>query len=303
MPKIPVGQTVESAYRFAFKQFFAVLGIMWFPYLAVIAVAGGLTVAMLPGLLRATEAGTLPLSAIPGLVGLGVLVALGLFVAGAMVRVGLMRRALGMQTGWVFIYFSFAAPVWRMLGAMILAALVLLGIALASAAAVGIVWGISHALMGEAISGVLTGIAAAVAAPFFVYAAVRLVFFLPAVVVAEEQIGLGRAWALGGGNFWRIVVVILAVFIPVMILFGAIGAMLGTSIFAPAMEPATFHDAIRQMSERLASAINPLTILFEIAYITVLTGISTGAIAGAYRAIVPSHPGQGTKPPVETAHV
>ena len=303
MPKLPVGRTVEAAYRFAFKQFFAVLAIIWFPYLVLIAIVAALAMAMAPGLLHAAEAGTLPPSAIPGLAGLVLLSVLGLLVAGAMVRVGLMRRALGMQTGWIFVYFSFAAPVWRMLGAMILAMLVVVGIVLASAAAVGIVWGITHALLSEAVSGIATGIAAVIAALVYVYSAVRLVFFLPAVVVAEERIGLGRAWALGGGNFWRIIIVILAIFIPVMILFGAIGALLGTMTFVPPVEPATFHEAIKHMADQLASAINPLTILFEIAYITVLMGLGSGAVAGAYRAIVSPHTGEDTTPPVETARV
>lgn len=302
MPKIPVGHTVEAAYRFAFKQFFAVLGIMWFPYLVVIAVSVALAAAMLPGVWHAADEGTFPPAEIPGLIGLAVLFVLGMFVAGAMVRVGLMRRALEMQTGWVFVYFSFGAPVWRMLGAMILAALIILAIALASAAGVGIVWGISHAVLGEAVSGILTGIAAVVAVLFYLYAAVRLFFFLPAVVVAEEQIGLGRAWSLGRANFWRIIVVFLASFIPVMILFGVLSALVSTAVFVPTVEPTTLHDAIRQIHGQLAAALNPLTIVVDIAYFTVLAGLGTGAIAGAYRAIVPSGAGQQPAPLTETPH-
>jgi len=302
MPKLPVGRTIEAAYRFALKQFFAVLAIIWFPYLVVIAIVAALGMAMAPGLLQAAKADTLPLSAIPGLVGLGLLLVLGLLVAGAMARVGLMRRALGMQTGWVFIYFSFAAPVWRMLGAMILAMFIVIGIVVAGAAAVGVVWGITHALLSAIVSGIATGIAAVVAVLVYFYSVVRLVFFLPAVVVAEEQIGIGRAWALGGGNFWRIIIVILAIFIPVLILFGAIGAVLGTPMIAPAAEPATVHEAIKHAIDQLAAAINPLTIPFEIAYITVLTGLGSGAVAGAYRAIVSPHAGEDTTPPAESAH-
>ena len=299
MPKIPVGRTVEAAYRFAFKQFFAVLGIIWFPYLAVIAIIVTLAMAMLPGFIHAAQQGTFPPAEAPGVIGLAILLVLGLFVAGAMVRVGLMRRALGMQTGWIFVYFSFGAPVWRMLGAMILATLIILGIALASAAAVGIVWGISHALVGQAISGVLTGVAAVVAVLFYIYAAVRLMFFLPAVVVAEEQIGLGRSWALGRGNFWRIVVVILAAFIPVMILFGILGVVAGVPTFVSPVEPGNFHDAIRHAVAQLSAAINPLLILLDIAYFTVLAGLGAGAIAGAYNAIVPAKSGEDETPPAE----
>lgn len=49
------------------------------------------------------------------------------------------------------------------------------------------------------------------------------------------------------------------------------------------------------------SIFNPLTIAFEIAYITVLTGLGSGAVAGAYRAIVSPHTGEDSTPSVETA--
>lgn len=301
MPKIPVGHAVSAAYRFAFRQFFAVLGIIWLPYLIVIAAVAVLAMGMVPGLTHAAGQNMFPAAEIPGLVGLAVLLVLGLLVAGAMVRVGLMRRALGMRTGWVFFYFSFAAPVWRMLGAMILAALIILGIALAGAAAAAIVWAISHAVLGETISKVLTGITAIVALLFYIYAAVRLLFFLPAVVVAEEQIGLGRSWTLGRGNFWRIIVVILASFIPVMIGFGILGLLLGAPVFVPPIEPGSAQEAIRNAIHQLSAAVSPLMILLDIAYLTVLAGLGAGAVAGAYRAIVPSESGENI-PPTETVH-
>jgi hypothetical protein len=42
----------------------------------------------------------------------------------------------------------------------------------------------------------------------------RLFFFIAPVVVAEEQIGLVRAWELGGGNFWRMFATAFVVFVP-----------------------------------------------------------------------------------------
>jgi len=288
MPKIPVGQTVEVAYRFAFRHFFAVLAILWFPYFVVIAIIVALGAAMVPGIIRELQADAFPASAVPGLIGLGILAWLGLIVAGAMVRVGLMRKALGMQEGRVFLYFSFAAPVWRMLGALFLAVLVLIGIGLASAAAVGIVWGIGRAVFGQGTAGAITGVAGVIAVLWYIYASVRLVFFLPAVVVAEEQIGIGRSWSLGGGNFWRIFVVALAVIIPVVLLFGILGLIVGTSMTVPLAEPTTPHDVVKLIAQRLSAAVSPFAVLLDIAYITALAGLWTGAVAGAYRAIVPA---------------
>lgn len=290
MPKLAVGRTVEAAYRFGFKQFFAVLGISWFPYVAVIAILAVPAVLMGPAMVAGLERDPLDLSVLPSLIGLGVLMLIGFIVAGAMVRVGLMRRALGLSTGWAFVYFSFGAPVWRMLGAIILVFLVMLGIGVSSAAVVAIVWGIAQAVASEQIAMIATVLAGAVAVCWYIYAVVRLVFFLPAVVVAEEQIGLGRSWALGRGNFWRIVVVWLAVLLPVVIAFSILGMLVGAPVTVMPAHARTVQAVVRLVMAKL-STIGPLSVLLNIVYVTLMAGLTSGAIAGAYRSVVPSEAG------------
>ena len=290
MPKLPVGRTIESAYSFAFRHFFAVLGIIWFPYVVMIAILALPAIALVPPLVDAVEIGTFDFSMVPGLVGLGLLFWLGFMVAGAMVRVGLMRKALGLAEGRIFLYFSFAAPVWRMLGALILASLILIGVWLASAAVAGVIWGVARLVLSEQGSALLGGLAFFVAMCWWLYAAVRLTFFLPAVVVAEEEIGIGRAWALGQGNFWRIIVVVIAIFVPVAIAFGMLSALTTSFAVLPTVEPLNLHAAIEMLHERLM-AIGPWSGLLELVYIMLLTGLGTGAVAGAYRGIVPQHAG------------
>lgn len=296
MAKIAVGRTIEAAYSFGVKQFFAVLGILWFPYLAVIAILAVPAMLMGPSVVAGLEREPFDLSVLPGLIGLGLLLIIGFIVAGAMVRVGLMRKALGLAEGRTFLYFSFAAPVWRMLGAMILAFLVLFGIGIASAAAVAIIWGIAKAVASESIAGLAAILAGAVAVCWYIYAAVRLFFFLPAVVVAEEKIGLGRSWALGRSNFWRIVVVSLAIYLPVMIVFGILGALLQTNVMFMTETATSLHEAVRVMVSKLSS-VGPLSVLLNIVYFTLLAGLAAGAIAGAYRTVVPSEAGEA---PAET---
>ncbi len=296
MPKLAVGRTIEAAYRFGLKQFFAVLGIIWFPYLAVIAILAVPAVLMGPALVAGMEREPFDFSVLPGLIGLGLLMLIGFIVAGAMVRVGLMRRALGLSEGWTFLYFSFAAPVWRMLGAIVLAILVLFGIGIASTAVVAIVWGIAHAMASEHIAMIATVLAGIVAVCWYIYAAVRLVFFLPAVVVAEEQIGLGRSWALGRGNFWRIVIVSLAVVLPVAIVFGILGAVLQTPVMGVHETGTSAQEAVRLLMAKL-STIGPLSVLLNLVYATAMAGLTSGAIAGAYRSVVPTEAGNS---PAET---
>lgn len=301
MPKLPVGRTIEAAYSFAFRHFFAVLAIIWFPYVVLVAILTVPAIAMAPGLVHALENQAFKPSLVPGFVGLGLLLWLGLLVAGAMVRVGLLRKALGLTHGRVFLYFSFATPVWRMLGAMILASLILIGIGAASAGVAGVIWGVARALASNQAAALLGGIAAFVALCWWIYAAVRLTFFLPAVVVAEEDIGLGRAWALGRGNFWRIVIVAIACFVPVAIGFAILGAFTG-AFLVPATTTTimSVHDAIGLMQERWAT-VGPWSALLDLVYVTLIAGLWTGAIAGAYRAINPPEADSAQSGPAETA--
>lgn len=296
MPKIAVGRAIAGAYRFGVKQFFVVLGILWFPYLAVVAILAVPAVLMGPSVVAGLERVPFDPSVLPGLIGLGLLLLIGFIVAGAMVRVGLMRKALGLAEGRTFLYFSFAAPVWRMLGATVLAFLVLLGIGVASAAAVAIIWGLAQAVASAKIATLVTVLAGIVAACWYIYAAVRLLFFLPAVVVAEEQIGLGRSWALGRGNFWRIVGVWLAIYLPVMIVFGILGAVLQTNVMFMTETATSLHEAVRMLMTKL-STVGPLSVLLNLVYFTLLAGLAAGAIASAYRTLVPSETGE---PPAET---
>jgi hypothetical protein len=55
----------------------------------------------------------------------------------------------------------------------------------------------------------------------YVYALVRLSFLLTPIVVAEPKgFALERSWTLGRGNFWRMFAVLLAIFLPFLILEG-----------------------------------------------------------------------------------
>jgi len=56
----------------------------------------------------------------------------------------------------------------------------------------------------------------------------RFLMLLAAVSVAETEPALRRSWALSAGNFWRLLGVLVAVFVPVLVLFaGAEMALAG----------------------------------------------------------------------------
>lgn len=293
--KIPFARTIAGAYRFAFANFLSVIGIGWFPYLVFAVVTGGIVVLALPliGDLWLQDQKTFDqarlLTALLPLVGAGLTLAVIAIVTQAMVSVGVMRKALGMHPRPVFIYFSLGSQVWRLIGSyLIVLVLFWCAVALAGALAAGIALLLSAA--PRAASVVAVGVLAAAECIFLVYAAVRLTFFIPAVVVAENHIGLSRSWRLAGGNFWRIFGIALTVTLPV-----AIAASMVWSAVAHAMAPQLLDLSPPKTSAGLhlyletiiaaAPRVGPIWALIQIAYFVLLAGLSSGAVATAYRAV------------------
>lgn len=301
MAKIPLGKTIESAYSFAFSNFLSVLGVMWLPSLLFGAAVVGAFLLALPDMampldfhfrhghdpetfranLRTLIHGSFHMARFAGLIAL-----VGL-LARAMVTVGVMEKALGTREGPVFVYFSFGAPVWRMIGAMFLAVIVIVLGVLATCVAAGLaVWAAETYAPG--IEGLVKVVAAVSAVCWIVYMSLRLVFFLPAVVVAEGRVGLGRAWELGGGNFWRIVGLLLAVLLPIGIVARIVTFALFGGMWEDGFRAALLHHAPHEVFMTMIQDIQhtwPLFLLFGIVYATLVTGLGIGAIGTAYKAV------------------
>lgn len=293
MGKIPVGETISGAYGFAFAGFLTVLGTVWFPFLVFLAFCAGVVFLVAPDLPGHIIRGEFDLPVLYSVMRIAGLITLASWIVRAMVIVGLQERALGRVTGPTFFYFSLGAPVWRMIGATFLAVLALIFIGLLTTGvtvALGIAAYKYVAHFGTAIAVVL-GI---IAACWFIYAVVRLVYFLPAVVVAEERIGLGRSWELGGGNFWRIVAVSFVVFVPVAIGFGIVqNAIVGPFILphdfsqhlkagaTPGEIAQAYEDVLKAFLQQIHTVL-PFFIVFSVVRDLVFLGLGNGAIAKAY---------------------
>ena len=220
MARIPVGATIAHAYRFLFREFFAILGVMWVGA-AVTALGVGLLVSkmMALSLAIATHNPAWLGHALPVLVPFYLLALVLLF----MQVTGIAELALGQKTGPRWYYVSLGRPVWRLAGSVLLLALAMLG------AWIGLL--LTVMLAGLAIRGLETahlltlaqgmGVAVGIVLVLWcacIYAVIRLSFFLVPVAIAEKRISLWRSWQLGRGNFWRIVAVLLAVLLPVFAL-------------------------------------------------------------------------------------
>jgi pimeloyl-ACP methyl ester carboxylesterase len=295
MNKIPVGETISGAYGFAFAGFLSILGTVWLPYLVLAAFSAGVIYLVAPDLPGHVMRGEVDATTMYSVWRVAGLIWLASLVVRAMVTVGLQERALGLKTGPTFFFFSLGARVWLMLAAEFLAILAIILIALVTGgvvAAAVIIAAKSIPKFSAAVD-VVIGI---IAVCWFIYACVRLVFFIPAVVVAEERIGLGRSWELGGGNFWRIFAVMFVVIVPVAIGLTIVqNAVAGP--FMPVMQPNAFHPGMtpgemadvyngmfKAMLLQLRSAL-PFFIVFSLIQELVYLGLGNGAVGKAYLAV------------------
>jgi hypothetical protein len=305
MAKIPLEKTIEGTYRFAFTNILSVFGVMWLPTLIFFALLGGAIYLALPDLVNlfppdfgkeahspdeARERVQHLLPLVFAFMRIAWLASLIGLVLRAMVAVGVLEKALGRRQGPVFVYFSLGAPVWRMVGALFLAGLIIFASVFASVIVGAIVFWAATQYAGG-VAGLVKFVTVCAAFAWNIYMAVRLMFFLPAVVVAEERIGFGRAWQLGGGNFWRIILVVLAVFLPVGIAAGIISNILFGSFFWNDIHTAILAHREMTPDEVFATVWRnlqhmwPFLLVFEILYITLLTGLGLGAVANAYKGV------------------
>jgi len=142
--------------------------------------------------------------------------------------------------------------------------------------------------------GIVTVLLAIVAVCFCIYAVVRTSFLLPAVVVAENHIGIRRSWHLGRGNFWRIVGILLLIYIPVAFAVSTITSsvlqlFLGPSMGLPtgASSPAEMQAALKAMLNGFMRAA-PYYAAIQLVQLILLSGLTAGAVASAYQSVTES---------------
>ncbi|MGQ0742223.1 MAG: hypothetical protein ACT4OG_08030 [Alphaproteobacteria bacterium] len=282
MGKIPVGKTIAYAYSFAFGNILSILGVAWFPFLLVCVAGYFLLLPYISALQTFTT--TQDLSTLGGSLLLLPVFVFVAVVATAMIMVEVMRMALGMDPGRKFFYFSLDKPVWRLIGAYVLVILLIVGLAVVGGIVLGILAFIVGAGDADAALSV-TGIGGVILALALVLVAVRLIFLLPAVVVAENTMSIKRGYHLTFGNFWRIMVVWLAIVIPISIVQSMIQAAVLGPEFALGIMASEGTDAAAKL-QQLQSEVGigllimiPVWIILSIANL----GLTAGAGAFAYR--------------------
>ncbi len=291
MKKIPLETTLVGAYRFLFTNIVSIIGTLWFPYVVLFGLMAGLVWLAVPhdwlaGHFPKPEDKEAWLKILPLFYGIPA-IGVAALITVAMVLAGLMRHALGQAKGMTFIYFSLGAPVWRMLGAFLLGYIVMIALIIVMVIVFALVDGLGASHMSKTAVVLVNVVMGIFALCFYFYAVVRLFFFLPAVVVAEGRIGLGRSWELGGGNFWRIFFVFLLVTIPVGFVAGIVMQM----TILPAVLTQALSMPPHPQPDQIIAFVRSLLPLFPVMLAIMLVeriammGLLTGAIGKAYNAV------------------
>ena len=289
MGKIPVGKTIAYAYSFAFGNILNILGVAWFPYL-LIGVGGYFLLMPYLAALQSFLT-TQDMSGLAGSLLLLPVFVLLCVVCMSMVTVEVVREALGMDPGRKFFYFSLDKPVWRLIGGYLLVILILIGLGIAGAIMLGILAFIAG-MADATAAGVVSGVGGIIFVLAMILIGVRLVFLLPAVVVAENHVSIKRGYHLTYGNFWRIVGVILAIVIPIAVVQSAIQMVVfGPDFMAmnimPSDSPEEMAAKLQMLQTQLKSGLLIMVPIWVVVSIINL-GLTAGAGAFAYRALTGS---------------
>ena len=296
MKKIPVGATVAHAYRFAFGQFFNLLKLLWLPLATLLTfntIVGPQISALSQGLITHDYSGM----TMPGLAVL--LLAVATWISSFVLITGVFQFALGQdEVRDRAIYMSFALPLWRLIGALLLLMVVLVALAILYVLAVIFILflfrlglGAAH-ISDTAIKGILAldvSLAFIVGYCGFIFCALRFGFLLGATTIAEGRISLFRSWTLSHGNFWRMFVASLALFLPFLVPEGVGFYALGLFPHIPTGTTLVEVHALQNAASAAASArmqhywylVDPVIAVFAL----LLYGLMAGAGVFAYRAL------------------
>jgi hypothetical protein len=272
MRRVPVIATIRDAYVFTATHLGGIIGLIWVP-MVLATVMGFFSFQRyytdFSDALVSNNAAALAPSLLMMLFYL-----VAALLLQAIMYVAVVQMALGARAAPAIAHFAFGNLEWRMFRAF----LGFIGICLMLAVPVFVLGGaamkaagmqVGPAQMGLVVYGVI-----ALAMP-------RFFALLPATVVAENAPVLRRAWSLSAGNFWRLLVVLLAVFGPIFILFNILDMVLmGRGAALSGDEPEQMRQAISRAREVLP-LISGLGFLIS----PLIVGLFAGASVSAWRSL------------------
>jgi|GEM_PF-1617494 len=294
MGKIPVGQTIRHAYGFAFRRFPHILRLIWLPF-AIVLVASWLMTDQI----RDVSVGiaTHNFAALAN----NWAVLLPFYFAAVILfmvqLVAVMQLALGQQGGSAFFHLSFKQPLWKLIGAYLLVAalffaviavalIIILIVGIVGSAVVGFKPGIETSQGTKTVLGSIALVTLFLVYGAAIYGLVRQTFFLTPAVVSQNRVNLRQAWSLGRGNFWRMLVIALAVTLPVFALQFALYRVSGIDLVPPSLMQGDSVQQITAWYDNYFQRLHSLWFVLypaSIAFTALLLGLGCGAQVFAYR--------------------
>lgn len=280
MTKIPVLDTIRAAYRFTFTHLGAIIGLIWLPMILATVIGFFVLQRFFSALADAFASNNFALAG-PAVLGLISFLLVGLLLY-AMMAVPVMQLALGTRKTGALAHFHFGMAEWRLFRAALgMVAFLFALFMVLSVLSMGI-FGTSRMDANQA----------AVLLIFYIvviFLGLRFGFLLAPVAVEEMGPVLPRSWILSGGNFWRMLGIVVAVVLPIRVLAALVELTIeGPSAFSPRLPTSPAMVAVQMHAE---TQTMPITagILFLIA--PLLLGLTLGASAHAFQALKGNKPG------------
>ncbi len=309
MGKIPVGRTIGQSYEFSFQKYGVILGIIWLPTLLLFALGYFLfwpvflqIAGSLPAAIQNPADSSMPLliGTIFGRIFLFDILVLSVFV---MFKVGITKEILGLRKGPRYFYLPTGADELRVIVSYIILFAIVYAVLLAVALAIALIAVIGSVIFaGAAQNFDLKTISAPLHVAlflldaglefFWMYVAMRLSYLLVPATVAEKRIVVTRSWELTKGNFWRIILISIVMWVPLV--------LLESVFFAFAAEPIFFDIVTAAHSGRAAVAAEIGKLLKNYIYYMpyiwgvgllispIYYGLTSAAPAFSYRALLPA---------------
>jgi hypothetical protein len=242
MKKIPVGATIAHAYRFAFRQAPTLLRAIWLPLLLQLVLAFFLikrSALLFAAIAAQDPSATTLLGPVLLLFPLAVILFFVQLTAAMETAIGEAPRS--------WFYFPIGRKMWRLLGGFLAGLLSIIAVALAALALVWLLAVVFDVILKVApgsrpVIAVLGGLLVAIYGYGLFFFAIRFLFLLAPSNLSEATLGVVRAWQLSAGNFWRALLIVLAIMLPISIVQYVFGvALVGF--------PPTAHGMSKQAAE------------------------------------------------------
>lgn len=293
MNKLPVRETIASAYRFTFGELGTIIGLIWLPMVAIAVLE------FLPyGLGDANLSPDQDPNALGAAALRGIMFWLVSVLLYACVSVAVTRQALGVRKGTAIAHFNVGRTEFRVWGALLLLVAILLTLILGMVLAVITTGAAAQAIGSVVAAGAVVTVVLLAGLCLLLVSMLRLGFLLVPIAVKEEKIGFERGWLLTRGNFWRIATVLFVVTLPTFAVLTVASSMLmGHDLDALARVasrlsvPAVLERYRIIVSSHAATLIGVNLIVAPFTF-----GLTFGAAAAAYKALTAAPSGDTQAP-------